>query len=92
VRRSTASTLHNHLETRVIRAIRTGSVDVKIRELAEPLRCNGSLTDFRDRVDPIPRDVLQLPQRSQDVEDACERCPGPASSVLTNLDLSLGMS
>src|SRR2546428_4672234 len=48
--------LQNHLETCVTEAIRTGSGDAKIRELLEALRFNGSLTDFRDRADPIPVD------------------------------------
>jgi DNA-binding FrmR family transcriptional regulator len=46
--------LQNHLETCVTEAIRSGSGDAKIRELLEALRFNGSLTDFRDRADPLP--------------------------------------
>jgi DNA-binding FrmR family transcriptional regulator len=46
--------LQNHLETCVSEAIRSGSGDAKIRELLEALRFNGSLTDFRDRADPLP--------------------------------------
>jgi CsoR family transcriptional regulator, copper-sensing transcriptional repressor len=46
--------LQNHLETCVTEAIQAGGGEEKIRELLEALRYNASLTDFRDRAEPLP--------------------------------------
>jgi len=46
--------LQNHLETCVTEAIQAGGGAEKIRELIEALRYNASLTDFRDRAQPLP--------------------------------------
>jgi len=46
--------LQNHLETCVSEAIQAGGGSAKIAELIDALRYNGSLTDFRDRADPLP--------------------------------------
>jgi DNA-binding FrmR family transcriptional regulator len=46
--------LQNHLETCVTEAIQAGGGQEKIRELIEALRYNASLTDFRDRAQPLP--------------------------------------
>lgn len=45
--------LQNHLETCVTQAIQAGGGDAKIAELIEALRFNGSLTDFRERAEPL---------------------------------------
>ncbi len=45
--------LQNHLETCVTEAIQAGGGSAKIAELIEALRFNGSLTDFRDRAEPL---------------------------------------
>jgi DNA-binding FrmR family transcriptional regulator len=46
--------LQNHLETCVTEAIQAGGGQEKIAELLEALRYNASLTDFRDRAEPLP--------------------------------------
>ena len=46
--------LQNHLETCVTEAIQAGGGQEKIRELIDALRYNASLTDFRDRAQPLP--------------------------------------
>jgi CsoR family transcriptional regulator, copper-sensing transcriptional repressor len=46
--------LQNHLETCVTEAIQAGGGQDKIRELIDALRYNASLTDFRDRAEPLP--------------------------------------
>jgi len=48
--------LQNHLETCVTEAIQAGGGKAKIAELIDALRFNGSLTDFRDRAEPLPID------------------------------------
>lgn len=45
--------LQNHLETCVTEAIQAGGGSAKIVELVEALRFNGSLTDFRERAQPL---------------------------------------
>ena len=45
--------LQNHLETCVTEAIQAGGGDAKIAELIDALRFNSSLTDFRDRAEPL---------------------------------------
>ena len=45
--------LQNHLETCVTEAIRAGGGSAKIAELIDALRYNGSLTDFRERAEPL---------------------------------------
>jgi DNA-binding FrmR family transcriptional regulator len=45
--------LRNHLETCVTEAIQAGGGEAKITELIDALRFNGSLTDFRERVEPL---------------------------------------
>jgi CsoR family transcriptional regulator, copper-sensing transcriptional repressor len=45
--------LQNHLETCVTEAIRAGGDSAKIAELIDALRFNGSLTDFRERAEPL---------------------------------------
>jgi DNA-binding FrmR family transcriptional regulator len=54
--------LQNHLETCVTEAIQAGGGSAKIAELIEALRYNGSLTDFRERAEPLaspPSDVRE---------------------------------
>lgn len=46
--------LENHLQTCVTEAIENGGGIDKVRELISALRFNGSLTDFRDRAEPLP--------------------------------------
>lgn len=46
--------LQNHLETCVSEAIQAGAGSFKIAELIDALRFNGSLTDFRERAEPLP--------------------------------------
>lgn len=46
--------LQNHLETCVTEAIQAGGGSAKIAELIDALRFNGSLTDFRERAEPLP--------------------------------------
>ena len=48
--------LQNHLETCVTEAIQTGGSTAKIAELIDALRYNGSLTDFRERAEPLTPD------------------------------------
>ena len=45
--------LQNHLETCVTEAIQAGGGSAKIAELIDALRFNGSLTDFRERAEPL---------------------------------------
>ena len=45
--------LQNHLETCVTEAIQAGGGSVKIAELIDALRYNGSLTDFSERAEPL---------------------------------------
>jgi DNA-binding FrmR family transcriptional regulator len=45
--------LRNHLETCVTEAIQVGGGSAKIAELIDALRFNGSLTDFRERAEPL---------------------------------------
>ena len=45
--------LQNHLETCVTQAIQAGGGEAKIAELIAALRFNGSLTDFRERAEPL---------------------------------------
>ena len=45
--------LQNHLETCVTEAIQAGGGRDKIAELVDALRFNGSLTDFRERAEPL---------------------------------------
>lgn len=49
--------LQNHLETCVTEAIQAGGGKAKIAELIDALRFNGGLTDFRERVAPVPADA-----------------------------------
>lgn len=47
--------LENHLQTCVTEAIANGDGGIdKVRELISALRFNSSLTDFRDRAEPLP--------------------------------------
>jgi CsoR family transcriptional regulator, copper-sensing transcriptional repressor len=46
--------LQNHLETCVTEAIQAGGGNAKIAELIDALRFNSSLTDFRERAEPLP--------------------------------------
>ena len=46
--------LHNHLETCVSEAIRTGQGPEKIAELMEALPFSSGLTDFRHQAAPLP--------------------------------------
>lgn len=45
--------LQSHPETCVTEAIRAGGGAPKIAELIDTLRYNGSLTDFRERAEPL---------------------------------------
>jgi DNA-binding FrmR family transcriptional regulator len=59
--------LQNHLETCVTEAIQAGGGSAKIAELIEALRYNGSLTDFRERADPLaspPPDVRENDEKN----------------------------
>ena len=48
--------LHNHLETCVTEAIRTGQGQEKIADLMEALPYSSGLTDFRHQAAPLPVD------------------------------------
>ena len=54
--------LQNHLETCVTEAIRAGGGSAKIAELIDALRFNGSLTDFRERAEPLASPSLDTPE------------------------------
>ena len=56
--------LQNHLETCVTEAIRAGGGTAKIAELIEALRYNGSLTDFRDRAEPLASPPFESAEKS----------------------------
>jgi DNA-binding FrmR family transcriptional regulator len=59
--------LQNHLETCVTEAIQAGGGSAKIAELIDALRFNGSLTDFRERAEPLatePYDTAEGDQES----------------------------
>jgi CsoR family transcriptional regulator, copper-sensing transcriptional repressor len=64
--------LQNHLETCVTEAIQAGGGSAKIAELIEALRFNRSLTDFRERAEPLENSA---PAERGDGED--ESCCGP---------------
>lgn len=55
--------LQNHLETCVTEAIQAGGGSAKIAELIEALRYNGSLTDFRERAEPLASPLADIPER-----------------------------
>jgi CsoR family transcriptional regulator, copper-sensing transcriptional repressor len=67
--------LQNHLETCVTEAIQSGGGSAKIAELIDALRFNGSLTDFRERAEPLagapvdPGDRDRKPSRSPATRD-----------------------
>jgi DNA-binding FrmR family transcriptional regulator len=59
--------LQNHLETCVTEAIQAGGGSAKIAELIDALRYNGSLTDFRERAEPLaspPSDAAESSEKS----------------------------
>lgn len=59
--------LQNHLETCVTEAIQAGGGSVKIAELIDALRYNGSLTDFSERAEPLaspPTDTAESDGKS----------------------------
>jgi CsoR family transcriptional regulator, copper-sensing transcriptional repressor len=53
--------LQNHLETCVTEAIQAGGGSAKIAELIEALRFNASLTDFRERAEPLENSPAERP-------------------------------
>src|SRR5215469_6083445 len=55
--------LQNHLETCVTEAIQAGGGSAKIAELIDALRYNGSLTDFRERAEPLTLPPSDIPER-----------------------------
>ena len=55
--------LRNHLETCVTEAIQAGGGSAKIAELIDALRYNGSLTDFRERAEPLASPPADIPER-----------------------------
>ena len=57
--------LQNHLETCVTEAIQAGGGSAKIAELIEALRYNGSLTDFRERAEPLAGPPPDNPERRE---------------------------
>jgi CsoR family transcriptional regulator, copper-sensing transcriptional repressor len=63
--------LQNHLETCITEAIQAGGGSAKIAELIEALRFNGSLTDFRERAEPL----VDPPSRSAQSEGRAGRLP-----------------
>jgi len=65
--------LQNHLETCVTEAIQAGGGSAKIAELIDALRYNGSLTDFRERAEPLTRTRRGGPHRAASTtERACD--------------------
>ena len=54
--------LQNHLETCVTDAIQAGGGSAKIAELIDALRYNGSLTDFRERAEPLASPPSAIPE------------------------------
>jgi CsoR family transcriptional regulator, copper-sensing transcriptional repressor len=65
--------LQNHLETCVTEAIQAGGGSAKIAELIDALRFNGSLTDFRERAEPLANPSTDSAERS--AESSC--CSAP---------------
>jgi CsoR family transcriptional regulator, copper-sensing transcriptional repressor len=57
--------LQNHLETCVTEAIQAGGGRDKIAELIDALRFNGSLTDFRERAEPLAGSPTTAGDRKQ---------------------------
>ena len=60
--RPTRILLQNHLETCVTEAIQAGGGSAKIAELIDELRFNGSLTDFRERAEPLASPSTDTPK------------------------------
>jgi DNA-binding FrmR family transcriptional regulator len=59
--------LQNHLETCVTEAIQAGGGNAKIAELIDALRYNSSLTDFRERAEPLaspPSDIAKSAEKT----------------------------
>ena len=54
--------LQNHLETCVTEAIQAGGGSAKTAELIDALRYNGSLTDSRERAEPLGSPLSDLPE------------------------------
>ena len=65
--------LQNHLETCVTEAIQAGGGSAKIAELIDALRFNGSLTDFRERAEPLANPSIDGDEGN--AESGC--CSGP---------------
>jgi CsoR family transcriptional regulator, copper-sensing transcriptional repressor len=57
--------LQNHLETCVTEAIQAGGGSAKIAELIDALRYNGSLTDFRERAEPLASPTPDIPESDE---------------------------
>jgi DNA-binding FrmR family transcriptional regulator len=57
--------LQNHLETCVTEAIQAGGGSAKITELIDALRYNGSLTDFRERAEPLANPPSAIPESGE---------------------------
>ncbi len=62
--------LQNHLETCVTEAIRAGGGGGKIAELIDALRFNGSLTEFRERAEPLTTPPIDTAEK-----DGKSGCP-----------------
>ena len=71
--------LQNHLETCVTEAIQAGGGSAKIAELIDALRFNGSLTDFRERAEPLASEPSD-PQQGQHGESNRKRERSPTTS------------
>ncbi len=68
--------LQNHLETCVTEAIQAGGGSAKIAELIDALRFNGSLTDFRERAEPLANPSIDSAEGVLKAAAAC----GPMTS------------
>lgn len=71
--------LQNHLETCVTEAIQAGGGSAKITELIEALRFNGSLTDFRERAEPLAS--LSVASGEGDMKTPARRRAGRGEKV-----------
>jgi CsoR family transcriptional regulator, copper-sensing transcriptional repressor len=68
--------LQNHLETCVTEAIQAGGGSAKIAELVDALRFNGSLTDFRERAEPLANPPIEGTPAALKPADAVPIGPG----------------
>lgn len=69
--------LQNHLETCITEAIQADGGSAKIAELIDALRFNGSLTDFRERAEPLANPSIDTAEGNAE-SSCCSRSADPA--------------